>query len=91
MEKKNTPLTGNLFVLFYVDDLLIVGDAPKAKSTFDILSTELVMKKTGQLDKAGDSLDFLGRKLTRTNNAVLISMDGNYISKILEEANLTNC
>jgi hypothetical protein len=49
------------------------------------------MKKTGQLEKEGDKLDFLGRQLTRTNNSILISMDGNYIAKILEEANLEKC
>jgi len=82
---------GNLFVLCYVDDLLIVGEEEKTRSTFEILSHELVMKKTGQLEKEGDKLDFLGRQLTRTNNAVLVSMDGNYIAKILEEANLEKC
>ena len=82
---------GNLFVLCYVDDLLIVGEEKKTKSTFEILSHELVMKKTGQLEKEGDKLDFLGRQLTRTNNAVLVSMDGSYIAKILEEANLERC
>jgi hypothetical protein len=65
-------------VLCYVDDLLIVGEEQKTKSTFEILSHELVMKKTGQLEKEGDKLDFLGRQLTRTNNAVLVSMDGSY-------------
>ena len=82
---------GNLFVLCYVDDLLIVGEEEKTRSTFEILSHELVMKKTGQLEKEGDKLDFLGRQLTRTNNAVLVSMDGNYIAKILEEVNLEKC
>ena len=37
---------GNLFVLCYVDDLLIVGEEEKTRSTFEILSHELVMKKT---------------------------------------------
>ena len=80
-----------LYVLCYVDDLLIVGNKDKVMSTFNMLSTELVMKQTGQLVNEGDKLDFLGRQLVRASDSILITMDTSYVGKILAEANMTTC
>ena len=82
---------GDLFVLCYVDDMLIVGKEDKAKATFDILSTELLMKSTGTLSKEGDKLDFLGRQLSRSHDSIFIGMDDAYVAKILAEANMSSC
>ena len=82
---------GNLYVLCYVDDLLIVGSKEHAEATFRLLSSELLMKQTGTLFDEGDSLSFLGRQLTRTSDSICISMDPTYVAKILDESEMTMC
>ena len=82
---------GNLFVLCYVDDLLIVGEKDKAEATFQLLSSEFLMKQTGTLCNEGDKLNFLGRQLTRTSDSVCISMDPTYVARVLEESEMTKC
>ena len=82
---------GDLFVLCYVDDLLIVGCEEKVRGTFALLQQEFVLRETGLLSKPGDHLEFLGRKLSRTSESILVSMDNIYVDKMLEEANLTTC
>ena len=71
--------------------MLIVGQQEKVKATFDILSTELLMKNTGTLSNDGDKLEFLGRQLTRTHDSILMGMDDHYVAKILDQANMTKC
>jgi hypothetical protein len=80
-----------LFILCYVDDLLVVGHELKVKGTFDLLKQEFLLRETGTLSQVGDKLEFLGRKLERTCDSVLITMDHSYIDKILAEANLSKC
>ena len=82
---------GNLYVLCYVDDLLIVGSKENADSTFRLLSSDFLMKKTGTLFEDGDSLNFLGRQLTRTSDSICISIGSAHVAKILEEAEMTKC
>ena len=72
-------------------DLLIVGNQEKVESTFKLLSSELLIKKTGTLSNEGDKLAFLGRQLTRTSDSVQIGMDSSYVAKILEEADMVKC
>jgi len=83
---------GDLYVLCYVDDLLIVGEKSRVDSTFALLSSELVMKNTGTLCEENDKRNFLGRQLTRTaDSSILISMDPTYVAKILEESGMSKC
>jgi hypothetical protein len=82
---------GNLFVLCYVDDLLIVGDKDNAEATFQFFSREFFMTQTGTLCDNGDKLNFLGRQLTRTSDSVCISMDPTHVAKTLEESEMTKC
>ena len=80
-----------LYVLCYVDDLLVFGEESKVRGTFSALKQELLLKETGTLSKVGDKLDFLGRKLERTCESILVTMDQVYIEKILAEADMTKC
>ena len=78
-----------LYVLCYVDDLLVFGEESKVRGTFSALKQELLLKETGTLSKVGDKLDFLGRKLERTCDGILVTIDNVYIEKILVEADMT--
>ena len=53
-----------LYILAYVDDLLLIGDAQKTKDFVDPLSKELLVKITGKLEP-GTEHSFVGRKLRR--------------------------
>ena len=72
-------------------DLLIVGEKDKAEATFQLLSSEFLMKQTGTLCDEGEILNFPGRQLSRTSDSVCISMDPTYVAKILEESEMTKC
>ena len=52
----------SLYVLAYVDDLLLVGDAKLKKEFNEALSKELLVKITGEL-RPNTEHSFLGRKL----------------------------
>ena len=76
----------SLYVLAYVDDLLIVGDAKfkkdaKLKKEFiEALSKELLVKITGEL-RPNTEHSFLGRKLRRNGDSIDIQK---YIEDLLE-------
>jgi hypothetical protein len=69
----------------------VFGEESKVRGTFSALKQELLLKETGTLSNVGDKLDFLGRKLERTCDSILITMDPVYIEKILAEADMTKC
>eukprot|EP00439_Symbiodinium_sp_Y106_P005086 s6380_g1.t1 len=54
--------SGRLYVLAYVDDLLVVGTDEMRKSLMSQLSEEVLLKETGQL-VPGSEHTFLGRRL----------------------------
>ena len=73
----------SLYVLAYVDDLLIVGDAELKKEFIDALSKELLVKITGEL-KPNTEHSFLGRKLRHNGDSIDILMPKQYIEDLLE-------
>ena len=73
----------SLYVLAYVDDLLIVGDPKLKKEFIDPLSKELLVKITGEL-KPNTEHSFLGRKLRHNGDSVDILMPSSYIEELLE-------
>ena len=72
-----------LYVLAYVDDLMIVGDPEQSKAFIDSLNKELLVKITGRLE-AGSEHSFLGRKLRHNGDSIDILMSQQYIEEILK-------
>ena len=73
----------SLYVLAYVDDLLIVGDAKLKKEFIEALSKELLVKITGEL-KPNTEHSFLGRKLRHNGDSIDVFMPKRYIDELLE-------
>ncbi|PKU61149.1 Retrovirus-related Pol polyprotein from transposon TNT 1-94 [Dendrobium catenatum] len=74
-----------LYLLMYVDDLLITGNNHKDISTvIDKLSQQFTMKHLGQVH------EFLGIKIDRSTNTYFLSQR-KYTESILHQARLTNC
>ena len=48
-----------VFILCYVDDLLLFGVEDKVKNVFKLLQDQVVIRQTGTLSQTGDKLDFL--------------------------------
>ena len=84
-------LDEEIYVLCYVDDLLVFGEESKVRGTFSAIKQELLLREPGTLSNIGDKLDFLGRKLERTCDSILVTMDTVYIENILAEADTTKC
>ena len=88
----------NLFVKFcgvwllvYVDDILVAGPKDLVKHVIDQLSLKLLIKCTGGLNKSGESIKFLGRTLTRSSsNVIEISMDPSYFEADFAKVNVAN-
>ena len=72
-----------LYVLAYVDDLLIIGDEQKTKDFVEQLNKELLVKITGKLE-AGSEHSFLGRRLRRNGDSIDILMPSKYIEDLLD-------
>ena len=73
----------SLYVLAYVDDLLIVGDANLKKEFIEALSKELLVKITGEL-KPNTEHSFLGRRLRNNGDSIDVFMPKRYIDELLE-------
>ena len=77
----------NLYVLAYVDDLLIVGDPELQKAFLENLSKELLVKVTGHLEPSKE-VSFLGRKLKRNGDFIDIFMPQEYVEDLLKLYNM---
>ena len=69
-----------LYVLAYVDDLLIAGDSDKAQEFIEALNKELLVKVTAKLD-AGTG--FLGRRLRHNGDSIDLFMPQTYVDELL--------
>ena len=72
-----------MYVLAYLDDLLIVGDAKLKKEFIDALSKERLVKIAGEC-KPNTEHSFLGRKLRHNGDSIDILMPKQYIENLLE-------
>ena len=77
----------NLYVLAYVDDLLIVGNSELQKKFLEELSKELLVKVTGHL-KPDSQVSFLGRKLRHNGDSIDIFMPPDYVEDLLKIYNM---
>ena len=75
--------SGRLYVLAYVDDLLVVGTDEMRKSFMSQVSEEVLLTETGQL-VPGSEHTFLGRRLRHNGDSIDVCMSQKYIDAILE-------
>ena len=71
-----------LYVLAYVDDLLIAGDSEKAQEFIEALNKELLVRVTANLD-AGTEASFLGRRLRHNGDSIDLFMPQTYVDELL--------
>jgi len=79
------------YILAYVDDLLIIGSETIVRRTFDLMSKRLLTKMTGTLSDEGSEVTFLGRRLRREGDSILIYSDTHYLDIDFEHFGLTKC
>ena len=72
-----------LYVLCYVDDLLVCGTPERTKEFTDKLSQEVLLKVEGEL-KPQTSVNFLGRTLRHNGNSIDVSMSTAYVTDMLK-------
>ena len=75
--------SGKLYVLAYVDDLLVVGTDEMRKEFMSRLSEEVLLKETGQL-VPGTEHTFLGRRLRHNGDSIDVRVSQTYIDAILD-------
>ena len=72
-----------LYVLRYVDDLLVCGTPERTKEFTDRLSQEVLLKTESEL-KPQTSIDFLGRTLKHNGYSIDVSMPTAYVTDLLK-------
>ena len=81
--------SGKLYVLAYIDDLLVVGTDEMRKDFTSKLSEEVLLKETGNL-VPGTEHTFLGRRLRHNGDSIDVCMSQNYIDAILDLYGMQN-
>eukprot|EP00438_Fugacium_kawagutii_P003018 Skav203149 [mRNA] locus=scaffold626:61922:63415:+ [translate_table: standard] len=78
-----------LYVLCYVDDLLVCGNPDRIKAFTEQLSKEVLLKVEGEL-KPQTTVNFLGRTLKHNGDSIDITMPSAYIDDMLELFGMKN-
>ena len=78
-----------LYVLCYVDDLLVCGTPERTKEFTDRLSQEVLLKVEGEL-KPQTSVNFLGRTLKHNGDSIDVSMNTAYVTDLLKLCGMEN-
>ena len=81
--------SGRLYVLAYVDDLLVIGTDEMRKDFMSRLSEEVLLKETGKL-VPGTEHSFLGRRLRHNGDSIDVCMSQNYVDSILDLYGMQN-
>ena len=81
--------SGGLYVLAYVDDLLVVGTEQMRKEFMSKLSEEVLLKETGKL-VPGTEHTFLGRRLRHNGDSIDVCMSQTYVDTILDLYGMKN-
>ena len=79
-----------VFILAYVDDLMILGPKEAVDAIFKEMNKKFLIRKTGSLDEDGAEADFLGRKLRREGDSISFRMNSKYLDQFIEYFNLRN-
>ncbi|MCP4192560.1 MAG: hypothetical protein GY768_18250, partial [Planctomycetaceae bacterium] len=80
-----------VYILVYVDDLLVLGDVTVVQTVIGRLANEFLLKRIGALDKDGSMSTFLGRELRRMGDAIAVRMKDGYLDSEFEQYRLMNC
>ena len=72
-----------IYLLCYVDDLILFGEQNSVADLVVDLQKELLLRATGELSK-GQEATFLGRRMRRTSTSVQMFMETSYVDRILE-------
>ena len=78
-----------IYILVYVDDLLIIGKKDLIPKTVELLRCKFLLKITGQLDSEGSKASFLGRKLHRVSDGILMTTGENYYDSEIKAFSLS--
>ena len=81
--------SGKLYVLAYVDDLLVVGTDEMRKDFMSRQSEEDLLEETGQL-VPGTEHTFLGRRLRHNGDSIDVCMSQTYIDSVLDLYGMKN-
>ena len=81
--------SGKLYVLAYVDDLLVVGTDEMRMDFVSRLSEEVLLKETGTMCQ-GLSTPFFGRRLRDNGDSIDVCMSQTYIDSILDLYGMKN-
>ena len=73
--------------MVYVDDLMFIGQPDEVDRIFKEIQDKMLLRPTGTCTP-GKSVDFLGRRITNKGDNFEITLNDNYITDILKEANL---
>ena len=73
-----------VYILAYVDDLLVIGSKQRVESIIKQLLEKFLMKHTGDLNSEGAKVNFLGRQLVRFGDSIRINMKSGYFDADLE-------
>ena len=79
-----------IYLLCYVDDLMLFGERKAVADLVADLQTELLLRVTGELSE-GQEATFLGRRMRRTSTSVQMFMETSYVDRILELAGMATC
>ena len=79
-----------VYVLCYVDDLMLFGAKKDVDAIVASLQKELLLRITGELVE-GSEATFLGRKMRRTPTSVEMYMSATYVEGMLAEAGMSTC
>ena len=79
-----------VYLLLYVDDVLVFGKRKEAQFLFDELAKRVLLRSTGEL-KPGTSIKFIGRELQHNGDSIDIKPLKNYIDDLLTTFNMSNC
>ena len=87
--KTDSNKSTELYVLCYVDDLLVCGTPGRTREFTDRLSQEVLLKVEGEL-KPQTSVNFLGRTLKHNGDSIDVSMNIAYVTDLLKLCGMEN-
>ena len=81
---------GKAYIMVYVDDLLFVGETEEINNIFNKIQEKMLLRATGEASP-GNTISFLGRKITNKGDHFDISLDDEYLDNIIQEMKLNKC
>ena len=80
-----------VYILAYVDDLLLIGPASNVASVLVSLHEQFLLKATGSLDEDQSKAAFLGRNLVRHGDSISFHCVDNYVQHDFSHFGLSKC